>query len=56
LPGWSEDITGTKKMNDLPVNARNYLKRIEELTETPIHIVSIGAERNQTIIVKNPFV
>jgi adenylosuccinate synthase len=55
LPGWSEDITGTKKMNDLPVNARNYLKRIEELTETPIHIISVGAERNQTILVKNPF-
>jgi adenylosuccinate synthase len=43
-------------MDDLPVNVKNYLKRIEELTETSIHIVSIGAERNQTIVVKNPFI
>ncbi len=55
LPGWQEDISGTKKMNDLPLNVKNYLKRIEELTETPIHIVSVGAERTQTIVKKNPF-
>jgi adenylosuccinate synthase len=56
LPGWSEEISDAKKMDDLPVNVKNYLKRIEELTETSIHIVSIGAERNQTIVVKNPFI
>ena len=55
LPGWTEDISGARKMQDLPVNVQNYLKRIEELTETPIHIVSVGAERNQTIVRKNPF-
>jgi adenylosuccinate synthase len=56
LPGWPEDISGTNKMNDLPENVKNYLKRIEELTETPIHIVSVGAERTQTIVRVNPFV
>ena len=55
LPGWPEDISGTKKMNDFPVNVKSYLKRIEELTETPVHIVSIGAERTQTIVRMNPF-
>jgi adenylosuccinate synthase len=55
LPGWPEDISGTEKMNDFPVNVKNYLKRIEELTETSIHIVSVGAERGQTIVIKNPF-
>jgi adenylosuccinate synthase len=55
LPGWAEDISGAKEMKDLPVNVKNYLNRIEELTETPIHIVSVGAERKQTIVKKNPF-
>ena len=55
LPGWSEDISNIKEINDLPENAINYLNRIEELTQTPIHIVSVGAERNQTIVKKNAF-
>ena len=55
LPGWSEDISAIKEMNDLPENVKNYLKRIEELTETPIQIASVGAERNQTIVRQNPF-
>jgi adenylosuccinate synthase len=55
LPGWSEDISHIKRVEDLPQNVRNYLNRIQELAETPIHIISIGAERDQTIVVKNPF-
>jgi adenylosuccinate synthase len=55
LPGWPEDISGIKDFKDLPDSTNNYLQRIEELTETPIHIVSVGAERNQTILQKNPF-
>jgi adenylosuccinate synthase len=55
LPGWTEDISSVKTMQDLPRNVKNYLKRIEELTETPIHIVSVGAERTQTIVSMNPF-
>ena len=55
LPGWSEDISHIKRFEDLPQNVNNYLNRIQELTETPIHIISIGAERDQTIVLKNPF-
>lgn len=55
LPGWDEDITGVKKFEDLPVNAQNYLKRISELSETPLATVSVGADRIQTIIVKDPW-
>ncbi|HIJ57962.1 MAG TPA: adenylosuccinate synthase, partial [Deltaproteobacteria bacterium] len=55
LPGWPEDITGSTRMEELPENTRNYLNRIEEITETPIDIVSVGAGRNQTILVRNPF-
>ena len=55
LPGWSEDISGIRKFDDLPQNAINYLKRIEEIAETPIQFVSIGPARDETIIVRNPF-
>lgn len=55
LPGWSEDISNIRKFEDLPQNARNYLHRIEALTETPIDIVSVGPGRGETIIVNNPF-
>jgi adenylosuccinate synthase len=55
LPGWSEDISGIKDMKDMPEPVTSYLKQIEELTETPIHIVSVGADRNETILKRNPF-
>lgn len=55
LPGWSEDIQSIRKFEDLPVNAQNYLKRIETLTGVPIDIVSVGPGRDETFIVKNPF-
>ncbi|OGX14221.1 MAG: adenylosuccinate synthase [Omnitrophica bacterium RIFOXYB12_FULL_50_7] len=47
--GWQEDITHVRRWSQLPQNARRYLKRIEELMETPIKIVSVGSKRNQTI-------
>ncbi|MBB1095993.1 adenylosuccinate synthase [Limosilactobacillus agrestis] len=55
LPGWDEDITGAKKFEDLPINAQNYLKRISELSESPLATVSVGADRIQTIIVQDPW-
>lgn len=47
-PGWDEDITGAKSLDDLPVNARNYLKRVEELSGVPVGLVSVGPDREQT--------
>jgi adenylosuccinate synthase len=55
LPGWPEDIAGIKNLRDLPPNVRTYLNRIEEATETPIHLISVGADREETIVLKNPF-
>jgi adenylosuccinate synthase len=55
MPGWKESTAGARKIEDLPDNAHAYLKRIEELTETPIDIISTGADRNETIIKKHPF-
>jgi adenylosuccinate synthase len=53
--GWSESTEGARSMEDLPVNARNYLKAIEDLSGTPIHIISTGADRNDNIIIEQPF-
>ncbi|XKM13678.1 adenylosuccinate synthase [Orbaceae bacterium ac157xtp] len=55
MPGWSESTFGVKVLADLPQAARNYIKRIEELTETPIDIISTGPDRNETMILQDPF-
>ncbi|EEU29769.1 adenylosuccinate synthase [Limosilactobacillus coleohominis 101-4-CHN] len=55
LPGWDEDITNVTKFEDLPENAKNYLKRIEELTATPLATVSVGPDREQTMILHDPW-
>ncbi|MEJ2067535.1 MAG: adenylosuccinate synthase [Deltaproteobacteria bacterium] len=52
--GWEEEISGAREIDQLPPPAQRYLKRIEELTQTPIHIVSVGAQRDETIIRHNP--
>jgi adenylosuccinate synthase len=53
LKGWKEDITGAKRIGDLPANARDYLKFMEERLGVPISIVSVGPERDQTIRAKS---
>ena len=55
MPGWKETTVGVRKYNELPANARAYLKRIEEITETPIDIVSTGPDRDDTIVLRHPF-
>lgn len=55
LPGWKADICGAKSFQELPDNARAYVKRLEELAGCPIVLVSVGARRDQTIILRNPF-
>lgn len=55
LPGWKEDITAVRSFDQLPVNARNYVKRLEELAGCPIVLVSVGPRRDQTMQLKNPF-
>ena len=49
LPGWSGDVSGARRLEDLPTNARRYLDRLEALTEIPVRIVSVGAGREATI-------
>lgn len=55
LPGWSESTVGIKRLEDLPANARAYIKRIEEVTGAPIDIISTGPDRNETIVLRHPF-
>jgi adenylosuccinate synthase len=55
LPGWSESTIGVTEYAALPVNARKYLERLEALVEVPIDIISTGAERDQTIVLRHPF-
>jgi adenylosuccinate synthase len=55
LPGWKQSTLGVKDLAQLPANARAYLKRLEELTGTRIDIVSTGADRNETIVLRHPF-
>lgn len=53
--GWTEDITGCKSLDELPVNARHYLERLAQLTGIPLSIFSVGPDRNQTNIVRSPW-
>ena len=55
VPGWKEDISSVRRFEALPENTRNYLKRIEELAETPIDILSVGPGREETIVLRHPF-
>jgi adenylosuccinate synthase len=50
LPGWEEEITEARQMSDLPENARKYLKRLSEIIGRPVEVVSIGPDREQTIM------
>jgi adenylosuccinate synthase len=49
LPGWSENLTKVRELDDLPANARAYLDRISEIVGVPIDMVSVGPARDQTI-------
>ena len=55
VPGWPDSTQGIRTMDDLPRNARAYLKRIEELTNTPVDIISTGPDREETICLRHPF-
>lgn len=55
IPGWSESTLGIKRLEDLPKNARAYLKRIEEVSGTRVDIISTGPDREETIVLRHPF-
>ncbi|WP_133126736.1 adenylosuccinate synthase [Legionella nagasakiensis] len=55
LPGWKESTADVTELSQLPANALAYLKRIEELLDIPIDMLSTGPERDSTIILRDPF-
>jgi adenylosuccinate synthase len=55
LPGWSESLDGVRTLGDLPTNARRYLDRIAELCGVKLAMVGVGAGREATIVLDNPF-
>ncbi|MDJ0739516.1 MAG: adenylosuccinate synthase [Gammaproteobacteria bacterium] len=55
MPGWQESTVGAQSRDDLPAAARSYLRRVEELCETPIDIISTGPDRDETIVMRHPF-
>jgi adenylosuccinate synthase len=55
MPGWQDSTVGLKSWDELPSAAINYLKKIEEICQVPIDIVSTGPDRAETIVLRHPF-
>jgi len=55
FPGWKTPTNGIKKINDLPENAKNYIFAVEDFIETKISSISTSPEREDTILIENPF-
>ncbi|MSY31283.1 MAG: adenylosuccinate synthase, partial [Actinobacteria bacterium] len=53
LPGWTEDISGAKTLSDLPKNAQEYVKFLEQISGAPMSAIGVGPGRTQTIVVKD---
>ena len=51
MDGWQEDLSGIKSFDELPEAAKAYVRKIEELTEIPVGIISVGPDRTQTITI-----
>jgi adenylosuccinate synthase len=55
MPGWQDSTVGVREHHALPLNARRYLERIEQLLGVPLDLISTGADRDQTIVLRHPF-
>ena len=55
LPGWQSDITGIRRYEDLPLNARRYVERLSECSGARLGVVSVGPDREQTILLEEMF-
>jgi adenylosuccinate synthase len=55
MPGWQDSTVGVREHGALPLNARRYLERIQELVEVPLDLISTGPDRDQTIVLRHPF-
>ena len=55
FPGWKKSLKECRSYSKLPKNARDYVEYIEDFVKTPVSIISVGYERNETFIRKNPW-
>lgn len=55
IPGWKDSTVGVKTYDGLPEAARRYLKRLEEVCDVPIDLISTGPDRDETIVLRHPF-
>ena len=55
LPGWKKDVTGVRALGDLPTEARQYIRRIEQIVGAPVDMISVGPERHQAIVTRDIF-
>ena len=55
MPGWADSTYGVRNWADLPDNAVHYIRRVEELTKLPVTLLSTSPERDDTILVRDPF-
>jgi adenylosuccinate synthase len=54
LPGWKENIQDARSLSDLPRNTVRYIRRLEKLLGVPFYFVSVGPQRQQSIVLENP--
>ena len=55
IKGWEKNTQNCKKISELPINAKKYIKRIEKLIECPVSMISTSPEREDTILIQDPF-
>ncbi len=55
LPGWGQDVTHVRHLGDLPTEARQYVRRIEQILGVPVDMISVGPERHQAIVTRDVF-
>lgn len=55
LPGWQTDVTHVRHLGDLPTEARNYVRRVEQILGAPVDMISVGPERHQAIVTRDVF-
>ena len=55
LPGWSERLTDLRSLDALPTNGRRYVERIEQLVGVSVRMISVGAGREETILIRPAF-
>ncbi|QRN94315.1 adenylosuccinate synthase [Archangium violaceum] len=55
LQGWDDKLAGVRTFDELPENAKRYVRRVEEICGVPVVCISVGADRGETVLLQNPF-